>query len=400
MNRKLAFAASALCCLSVALVLARVPRTVARPLPQYQAQSSAQTITCSSDDMNRHTCEVDARGGAQLTRQISGSPCIFGRTWGYDARGIWVDRGCRAEFQVGSASFRGWDNGYDIYCASDDGGRHFCPARTDMGVRLSRQRSGSECILGRTWGYTRRGIWVDQGCRADFDLGAIGSNGSAQSQTVTCSSDDMHRHACQADTSSGVRLLRQRSEADCLYGSTWGYDDRGIWVDRGCRADFEVGGDPYGQEEESYNVNVSCNSDDMHRHFCYTGAHGAVRLVKRHSEADCVEGRTWGQEPRGLWADRGCRADFEVLVGGVSNGGNSGGNRGPDWNAGTVTGLYCPSDDGRRHYCTAETRWGVRLVKQRSGSPCTQGSTWGYDKKGIWVDRGCRADFEVLTPRR
>jgi len=396
MNRKLALRASALCCLSAAFVLTRAPQAAATPLPQYQ--SNVQTITCSSDDMHRHTCEVDARGGAQLVRQISGSPCEFGRSWGYDARGIWVDRGCRAEFQVGNVSFGGWESGYDIYCASDDGSRHFCPARTDMGVRLSRQRSGSECILGRTWGYTRRGVWVDQGCRADFDLGAIGNSNSAQSQVVSCSSDDMRWHVCQADTSGGVRLRRQRSEADCVYGSTWGYDDRGIWVDRGCRAEFETGGDSYGQEEESYSVSVSCSSDDMHRHSCYTGQHGAVRLLKRHSEAECVEGRTWGHEPRGIWVDRGCRADFEVLVGGYSNGNSA--NYGPDWNTGNVTALYCPSDDGKRHYCAAETRWAVRLVKQRSGSPCTQGSTWGYDNQGIWVDRGCRADFEVLTPRR
>jgi len=313
MNRKIAFLASAICCLSAVVILTRAPRTAASPLPQYQ--SNVQTITCSSDDMHRHTCEVDTRGGAQLIRQISGSPCEFGRTWGYDARGIWVDRGCRAEFQVGNVSFGGWDNGYDIYCASDDGGRRFCPARTDMGVRLARQRSGSECIFGRTWGYTRRGIWVDQGCRADFDLGAVGSNGSAQTQVVSCSSDDMRWHVCQVDTSGGVRLLRQRSEADCIYGSTWGHDDRGVWVDRGCRAEFAIGGDSYSDEqEESYNVSVSCNSDDMHRHSCYTGPHGAVRVVKRHSEAECIEGRTWGHEPRGIWVDRGCRADFEVLT--------------------------------------------------------------------------------------
>jgi Protein of unknown function (DUF3011) len=38
-----------------------------------------------------------------------------------------------------------------------------------------------------------------------------------------------------------VRLVRQRSDTDCILGRTWGYDPRGIWVDRGCRADFEVG---------------------------------------------------------------------------------------------------------------------------------------------------------------
>jgi hypothetical protein len=36
------------------------------------------------------------------------------------------------------------------------------------------------------------------------------------------------------------------------------------------------------------------------------------------------------------------------------------------------------------------------LVRQRSGSPCIEGRTWGRDRSGVWVDRGCRADFEVV----
>ena len=39
----------------------------------------------------------------------------------------------------------------------------------------------------------------------------------------------------------------------------------------------------------------------------------------------------------------------------------------------------------------------VRLVKQRSDAPCEQGSSWGFDTRGIWVDHGCRADFLVGT---
>jgi hypothetical protein len=35
----------------------------------------------------------------------------------------------------------------------------------------------------------------------------------------------------------------------------------------------------------------------------------------------------------------------------------------------------------------------VQLTNQRSGSPCQQGYSWGYDRRGIWVDHGCRADF-------
>src|SRR5438046_85500 len=60
---------------------------------------------------------------------------------------------------------------------------------------------------------------------------------------------------------------------------------------------------------------------------------------------------------------------------------------------GFFQGLYCASDDGQRHYCNIDTRGGVSLVRQRSGSPCIQGQTWGYDRRGVWVDRGCRADF-------
>ncbi len=372
----------------------RSSRSAASALPQYQSAANVQTLTCASEDMHRHTCEVDTSGGVQLIRQRSDSPCLYGRSWGYDQRGIWVDRGCRADFQAGAASWNGWDNGYLIYCSSDDGDRQFCPVRTSFGVRLARQRSSAPCVFGRSWGYNRRGIWVDQGCRADFDLGS-GGDTTAPLQTVSCSSDDMRRHDCRADTSSGVRLARQRSDSDCIYGATWGYDDRGIWVDRGCRADFEIGGgDNDGDsDDQQFSVRVYCSSDDLHRRFCYTGRHGAVRLIKIHSEADCAEGRSWGHEPRGIWVDHGCRADFEVVVGGFASGENYNSSRGP------ATPLTCSSEDGKRHYCSADTRGGVRLVKQRSGSPCAEGSTWGYGDRGVWVDRGCRADFEVFAPR-
>src|SRR5690349_8487815 len=60
-------------------------------------------------------------------------------------------------------------------------------------------------------------------------------------QTMTCSSDDMHRHYCGADTRGGVQIARQRSDATCRQGYSWGYDRRGVWVDHGCRADFVVG---------------------------------------------------------------------------------------------------------------------------------------------------------------
>ena len=57
--------------------------------------------------------------------------------------------------------------------------------------------------------------------------------------------------------------------------------------------------------------------------------------------------------------------------------------------------ITCASDDGRRHYCRIDTQGYVRMVSQRSSASCIQGRTWGFDKGGIWVTRGCRADFLV-----
>ncbi len=62
---------------------------------------NARIVTCSSDDGRRHYCDVDRHASVRMSRQISGSPCREGQTWGRDDRGLWVDRGCRAEFEVG-----------------------------------------------------------------------------------------------------------------------------------------------------------------------------------------------------------------------------------------------------------------------------------------------------------
>lgn len=133
---------------------------------------------------------------------------------------------------------------YKLYCASDDFYRHFCSINTYGGVQIVRQRSESACIYGRTWGVAGDSIWVDRGCRADFAVGAgdYGYDGSSRGvRTFYCSSDDFNYHGCRVDTYGGVRLIRQRSESPCVYGQTWGFDQRGVWVDRGCRADFAVG---------------------------------------------------------------------------------------------------------------------------------------------------------------
>ena len=80
-------------------------------------------LYCASNDFYRHFCRVDTYGGVEIVRQKSEAPCIYGRTWGFGERGIWVDRGCRADFAVGPRRFhehdRDWDDRYDRYDRDD-----------------------------------------------------------------------------------------------------------------------------------------------------------------------------------------------------------------------------------------------------------------------------------------
>lgn len=61
--------------------------------------------------------------------------------------------------------------------------------------------------------------------------------------------------------------------------------------------------------------------------------------------------------------------------------------------------LDCSSGGYRYTYCPADTRFGVEISEQKSSTPCTLGSTWGYDAGGVWVDGGCRGTFRVLEGR-
>ncbi len=66
------------------------------------ALAATGRITCSSNGYRFSSCGVDTEGRVRLVREIStGNLCRQGRSWGFDDRQIWVDRGCRAEFEFG-----------------------------------------------------------------------------------------------------------------------------------------------------------------------------------------------------------------------------------------------------------------------------------------------------------
>jgi putative membrane protein len=108
-------------------------------------------------------------------------------------------------------------------------------------VRLVRQLSDRDCVRGRNWGTNERGLWVTDGCRAEFEVGAGYGNGNGYARSFRCESNDNRTRYCNVDTRYGVELVRQISRSSCIEGRSWGVSREGVWVSRGCRAEFAVG---------------------------------------------------------------------------------------------------------------------------------------------------------------
>src|SRR3954471_18224604 len=77
------------------------------------------------------------------------------------------------------------------------------------------------------------------------DTLSLGSDNGSLARRMNCESlqsENYGRKYCTADTRGGVRLNRTLSDSNCVQGSSWGYDDRGVWVDNGCRGEFLLQG--------------------------------------------------------------------------------------------------------------------------------------------------------------
>lgn len=143
---------------------------------RYDDRYNDGPVRCESIKNRTQQCPIDGR--ARLVRQLSGSPCIEGDTWGQARNGVWVTRGCRAEFiaERGRPSHGGgWGNngggrGQIISCDSNDQRMRRCNVSVRRDVRLVRQTSRTACVEGRTWGHDRNGVWVNGGCRAEFEI--------------------------------------------------------------------------------------------------------------------------------------------------------------------------------------------------------------------------------------
>ena len=138
---------------------------------------------------------------------------------------------------------------------------------------------------------------------------------------ITCASDDMRRHYCRIDTQGRVRMVNQHSGSPCIQGQTWGYDNSGIWVDRGCRGGFccrawRRQGAAIILRRAPPTASSGWNDHlflEQHEAKFLLGVYGSRSQAGVSAQRLCLRpGPNLGIEQPGNLGGPGCRADFQV----------------------------------------------------------------------------------------
>src|SRR5204863_80904 len=155
---------------------------------------------------------------------------------------------------------------------------------------------------------------------------------------------------------------------------------------------------------------LTCESKGTKRQECPIPAGARIRLVRQISVNECRSNDTYGQGQGYLWVAEGCRGEFEVTTPGQAGGGGGpGGPGGPGGSGGAWAGwrgypgagtgmpdrVTCESSNGLRTECRIRKGAQVQLVRQLSTAACGRNNTWGRGVGVLWVNKGCRGEFEV-----
>lgn len=143
---------------------------------------------------------------------------------------------------------------------------------------------------------------------------------------------------------------------------------------------------------------IQCESLGRGQATCSVPWRGPTELMRQVSHSPCIEGRTWGSLRGAVWVDGGCRAIFREVQSDYRpphHGGPGGWQPGPGWD--TTIRLRCGSPQYQYNFCAVDTGRGSRvfLNRQLSDTRCIEGRNWGWNRGGIWVDRGCAGEFVV-----
>ena len=136
------------------------------------------------------------------------------------------------------------------------------------------------------------------------------------------------------------------------------------------------------------NQTVSCGSSQYKLARCAVpGNWPGAQIVRQTSKSACVQGQTWGFARDGIWVDKGCGGVFAP---------GGGWRPGPGWNRDFA--MECGSPQYRYLFCQVDVGAQGRVILQRqiSDTRCIEGRNWGWNRAGVWTDKGCSAQFMVI----
>lgn len=214
---------------------------------------------------------------------------------------------------------------------------------------------------------------------AAFGAGLIAMSAPAAAADIRCNSSVGGYNYCRTSTAGGVVLRVQHSRFGCHQNDTWGYDGGGIWVANGCSATFRTGRrDDDGDTAAKIGLGILA-----------LGVLGAL-ADNDNGDDDGYGNQPPPPPPQGYppydpnYPPQG--GGGYPPQGGYPQGGYD------DDDAYIIT---CESKSNKSRFCPVPIRNYAQLVQQRSRTACRFNKTWGYDQRGVWVKKGCRADFAI-----
>jgi hypothetical protein len=162
------------------------PTSTPASTPASAGTSITRIVTCGSTTSAEARCNLGAEvTRVRLARDLSGTRCREGYSWGRSGTVVWTNKGCRAQFAVTYSSGTPaqsppaatpadsptTSSGTRVLtCGDTSGSAMSCNTfGTVATVRLRRDRSAGRCDRPN-WGLSGESIWVADGCYGDFEL--------------------------------------------------------------------------------------------------------------------------------------------------------------------------------------------------------------------------------------
>jgi hypothetical protein len=206
---------------------------------------------------------------------------------------------------------------------------------------------------------------------AAFGITLAGTAAPAAAADLRCNSSPGGYNYCRTSTAGGVVLRTQHTYHACYQNDTWGYDGSGVWVANGCSATFRIGRDDDDDTAAKVGLGILAlgvigalasgdNNDD--------GYNNPPPPPQNYGQYDPPQGYPQQGYPQGGYPD-------------------------DDYDDAYI--VSCDSKNNKYRFCQVPIRNYAQLVHQRSRSACRFNKSWGYDRRGVWVKKGCRADFAI-----